>query len=249
MCAVTFEFPRKSGRWRKQRGTFEFDSSKVGCISEMKINRVLFCISLDLHYLCTVLIIYRYMKKLIIVLIVLLIAVLMVETRPDKEKHKEAMMKAIDEYVDEEAKDRLGDNVLAKIGHGVVVKTAETVLNSKLKENNYYLFNTTSVHFKGQDNILSLGLFGYVYTFDKEMIHEKLEEALKAKEDAKTERETAKQSAKELKRLEKEKKKREKELAKEEKRRAKEAAKEAKRKQKEAEKEAKRKAKEAKKNQ
>ena len=112
-----------------------------------------------------------------------------------------------------------------------------------------YLFNTTSVHFKGQDNTLSLGLFGYVYTFDKETIHEKLEEALKAKEDAKTERETAKQSAKELKRLEKEKKKREKELAKEEKRKAKEAAKEAKRKQKEAEKEAKRRAKEAKNNQ
>lgn len=189
------------------------------------------------------------MKKLLVVFIVLLIAVLMIQTRPDKEKHKEAMMKAINEYVDEEAKERLGDNVLAKIGRGVVVKTAETVLNSKLKENNYYLFNTTSVHLKGQDNVLSVGLFGYVYTFDKEMINEKLEEALKAKEDAKSEKETAKQSAKELKRLEKEKKKREKELAKEQKRRAKEAAKEAKRKQKEAEKEAKRKAKEAKNNQ
>ena len=135
------------------------------------------------------------MKKLIAVFIVLLIAVLMVETRPDKEKHKEAMMKAIEEYVDEEAKDRLGDNVLAKIGRGVVVKTAETVLNSKLKENNYYIFNTTSVHLKGQDNVLSLGLFGYVYTFDKEMIHEKLEEALKAKEDAEKKAKKAKKES------------------------------------------------------
>jgi hypothetical protein len=31
--------------------TFEL-RSKVGCISEMKINRNLFCISLNLHYLC-----------------------------------------------------------------------------------------------------------------------------------------------------------------------------------------------------
>ena len=31
--------------------TFEL-RSKIGCISEMKINRDLFCISLDLHYLC-----------------------------------------------------------------------------------------------------------------------------------------------------------------------------------------------------
>lgn len=190
----------------------------------------------------------RYMKNLLIILIFLMIAVILILTRPDKEQHKEAMMKAIEEYVDEEAKDRLGDNVLAKIGRGVVVKTAETVLNSKLKENNYYLFNTTTVHLQGKDNTLSLGLFGFVYTFDKETIHEKLEEALQNKEDAKSEREVAKQSAKELKRLEKEKKKREKELAKEEKRKAKEAAKEAKRRQKEAEKEAKRRAKEAEKN-
>jgi outer membrane biosynthesis protein TonB len=185
------------------------------------------------------------MKKLIIVLIFLMIAILMTLTRPDKEQHKEAMLKAIEEYVDEEAKNRLGDNVLAKIGRDVVVKTAETALNSKLRENNYYLFNTTFVHLQGKDNTLSVGLFGMVLTFDKEMIREKLEEALETKEAEKTEREVAKQSAKELKRLQKEQRKREKELAKEEKRKAKEAAKEAKRKQKEAEKEAKRKAKEA----
>ena len=185
------------------------------------------------------------MKKLIIVLIVLLVAVLMIETRPAKEKHKEAMMKAIEEYVDEESKDRLGDNVLAKISRGVVVKTAETALNSKLKENNYFLFNTTSVRLSGKDNILSLGLFGMVFTFDKEMIRDKLDEALKTKEYNKTERETAKQSAKELKKLQKEQRKRERQLAKEQKRKAKEEAREAKRRQKEAEKEAKRKAKEA----
>ena len=185
------------------------------------------------------------MKKLIIVLIVLLVAVLMIETRPAKEKHKEAMMKAIEEYVDEESKDRLGDHVLAKISRGVVVKTAETALNSKLKENNYFLFNTTSVRLSGKDNILSLGLFGMVFTFDKEMIRDKLDEALKTKEYNKTERETAKQSAKELKKLQKEQRKRERQLAKEQKRKAKEEAREAKRRQKEAEKEAKRKAKEA----
>jgi hypothetical protein len=118
------------------------------------------------------------MKKLLSVFIVLLLAVLMIQTRPDKAQHKEAMMKAIEEYVDEEAKDRLGDNVLAKLGKGVIVKTVETALNSKLKENNYFLFNTTYVRLQGENKVLSLGLFGYVYTFDKEMIREKLEESL-----------------------------------------------------------------------
>jgi hypothetical protein len=192
------------------------------------------------------------MKKYLLIIIVLLVAVLMVLTVPDKAKHKEAMMEAINEYVEEEAVDKLGDNVLARLGKGVIVKTVETALNSKLKIDNYYLFNKTYVRLDGEDQMLSLGMFGHVFTFDKEMLREKLEEAMNAKDEAKSEKEAAKQSAKELKRLQKEQRKREKELAKEAKRKAKEAkkeakrkAKEAKRKAKEAEKEARRRAKEA----
>jgi hypothetical protein len=154
--------------------------------------------------------------------------------------------------VAEEAESRFGDNVLTNLGKSVAVKTIELALNSKLEVHNYVLLNTTSVHLKGKDQLLSVGMFGHVFTFDKEMLREKLEEAMNAKEEAKSEKEAAKQSAKELKRLQKEQRKREKELAKEAKRKAKEAkkeakrkAKEAKRKAKEAEKEARRRAKEA----
>jgi len=189
--------------------------------------------------------VHQEMKKLLGVIILLLVAILMVLTVPDKQKHKDAMMEAINEYVEEETVDKLGDNVLARLGKGVIVKTVETALNSKLKLDNYYLFNTTHVRLKGEDQILSAGLFGHVFTFDKQMIREKLQEALDQKEEAASEKEAARQSAKELKRLQKEQRKREKELAKEAKRRAKAEAKEAKRKAKEAAKEAKRRAKEA----
>ena len=186
------------------------------------------------------------MKKLLVVIIVLLVAVLMALTVPDKQDHKEAMMKAVNEFVEEEAEQRIGDNILAKLGKSVVVKTVETALNSKLKVDNYYLFNTTHVRLKGEDQMLSVGLFGHVFTFDKQMLRDKLNEALNAKEEAASEKEAAKESAKVLKRLQKEQRTREKELEKEQKKREKEAAKEAKRKAKEAEKEAKRKANEAK---
>lgn len=189
------------------------------------------------------------MKKLLSVLILLMVAILMTLTRPDKERHKEAMLKAIEEYVDEESKDRLGDNVLAKISKGVVMKTAETALNSKLKEHNYFLCNTTSVRLRGMDNTLSLGVFGMVFTFDKEMIRDKLDEALKTKEYYQTERETAKQSAKELKKLQKEQRKRERQLEKEKRKHERELAKERKRKEKELRKEQKRREKEARKKQ
>lgn len=148
-------------------------------------------------------------------------------------------MKAIKEYVDEEATEKFGDNILTKIGKNVVTKTVELALNSKLKVNNYGLFNTTSVRYDGKDQMLSVGLFGTVITFDKEMLREKLEEAMNAKEEAASEEEAAKQSAKELKALQKEQKKREKQLAKEQRKREKEARREAKRREKEARKAAK----------
>lgn len=180
------------------------------------------------------------MKKLIAVAIVLLVAVLMALTKPEKAAHKEAMMKAVKEFVEEESDNRgLGDNVLTNLGKGIVNKTIETALNAKLKMKDYIIFNTTYVRLKGEDQLLSVGLFGQVITFDKKMLREKLEEAMTAKEEAASEKEAAKASAKELKQLEKEKKKREKELEKERKRQEKEAKKEQKRQEKEAKKRAK----------
>lgn len=174
------------------------------------------------------------MKKFLIVVIVLLVAVLMKLTVPDKQDHKEAMMTAIHEFVEEEAKSRFGDNVLSNLGGNIVAKTVELALNTKLKVHDYIVCNTTYVKLNGKEQLLSLGMFGHVFTFDKEMLREKLEEALKAKEEAANEKEAAKMSARELKRLQKEQRKREKELAKEQKRREKEARKEAKRREKEA---------------
>ena len=119
------------------------------------------------------------MKKLLTVIIVLLVAVVMIMTRPEKKQHKDAMMVAIKEYVDEEAANKgIGDNILAKLGKGVVNKAIETALNSKLKMHDYYLFNTTYVKLDGGEQLLSVGLLGHVFTFDKKMLREKLEESL-----------------------------------------------------------------------
>lgn len=191
------------------------------------------------------------MKKLTTLLtiaIILMVAIIMTQTVPPKEKHKEAMMEAIKEFVDSEASERgFGDNVLTKLGKNVAVKTAQAALNSKLKEHNYYVLNTTYVKYKGKEQLLSLGLFGMVFTFDKDMLHEKLEEALHSKEEAASEKDAAKQSARELKEAEKEQKKRAKQLEKEQKKIVKEARKEQKRREKEARKEQKRREKEARK--
>jgi hypothetical protein len=118
------------------------------------------------------------MKKLLTIVIILLIAVLMTQTVPSKKAHKEAMMKAIKEYVDEKAEEQgFGDNVLTDIGKAVVNKGIEVALNAKLKVHNYYLWNTTTVHLDGKDQLLSVGELGQVLTFDKDMLKERIEKA------------------------------------------------------------------------
>ena len=186
------------------------------------------------------------MKKLMAIVIVLLVAVLMTLTKPDEQKHKDAMMSAIKEFVDQEAQDRgFKDNVLTKLGKNVVNAAIKTALNSKLKFNDYLILNTSYVKLDGENQLLSLGAFGHVFTFDKDMLKEKLEEATKTKEVEMLQKEAAKDEAKALKKQLKEERKRQKKLEKEAKKKAKQAAKEAKRKAKEAEKEARRRAKEA----
>ena len=124
-----------------------------------------------------------------------------------------------------------------RFGKNVVNKAIELALGSKLKLDDYYLFNTTHVRMDGKDKLLSVGMFGHVFTFDKEMLRDALEEAALEKEEAKLEKKRLKEEAKAEKKRKKEEakaeKKRLKEEAKAEKKRQKEKAKAEKERQKE----------------
>ena len=170
------------------------------------------------------------MKKLIAIIIIVGVAILMSQTVPDKRAHKLAMMKAIKEYVDEEATNKgIADNGITRVGKKLVTKTIEEVLAKKMIVRNYFLFNTTHIEKKEKDQLLSVGLLGHVFTFDKEMLRDALEEAALEKEEAKLEKKRLKKEAKaEKKRMREEakaEKKRMREEAKAEKKRLKEEAK------------------------
>jgi hypothetical protein len=74
-------------------------------------------------------------------------------------------------------------SVLTSIGKGFVTKTVEVALSTKLKEHDYLLLNTTYINLDGKEKLLSVGMFGHVFTFDKDMLRENLEEAMKDKEE------------------------------------------------------------------
>ena len=177
------------------------------------------------------------MKKFLFLIIILLVAVMMMLTRPDKKAHKEAMMKAVKEYVDEEAANKgLKDNWLTRQGKSVVNKGIEAVLSNKLKLNDYYLFNTTHVKMGDEEKMLSLGLFGQVITFDKDMLRDALEEAAQEKAEAKAAAKEAKAAAKEARKAEKQREKELKRKQKEERKAQKQREKEEKKRKKEQEK-------------
>ena len=124
------------------------------------------------------------MKKLLVLILIVALAIFMVLTCPDKKAHKKAMMKAVTEYIDEESDERgFGKNILTDIGKGVVRSAASAAIDMKLKVDNYYLFNTTHINMNGEKKLLSVGLLGKVFTFDKEMLREALEKGDKATED------------------------------------------------------------------
>ena len=129
------------------------------------------------------------MKKLLSIVIIIGIAILMTQTLPEKKAHKAAMMKAIKEYVDEEAENKgIADNGITRFGKIVVNKAIEGVLGTMLKVDNYYFFNTTHVKMKEGNKVLSVGIFGHVFTFNKSMLRDALEEAAEAKKQEKLER-------------------------------------------------------------
>ena len=156
------------------------------------------------------------MKKLLGILIILCIAILMALTVPDIEEHKKAMMKAIAEYVDEEA-DNMGipDNDITRFGKKTVTKTIEHVLSSKLEESNYLIFNTTHIELEEKDKVLSLGMFNHVFTFDKDMLREALEKKAEEKAEAKAEKKRKKAEAKAEKKRQRELKKEQRQTEKE----------------------------------
>lgn len=177
------------------------------------------------------------MKKLLWLIIVLLIGVVMVLTAPSEEKHKEAMMKAIKAYVDEEAENRgFNDNGVTRLGKNIIISATKTALNSKLKFDNYYLFNKTHVNLDGKDQMLSLGLLGMVFTFDKDMLRENLKKSSQTKEVEAVREAAAKAEAKELRRQIREQEKLQRKQAKEQRRLERKAEKEKKRKERENEK-------------
>lgn len=132
------------------------------------------------------------MKKILFLVILAAVVVGAVVTCPDKKAHKEALADTFAEYasykIDENKDNGLSDvlneglKALRKVGGDKVV---EATLSQFLEVDNYYVLSVGRLKQGGEKKLISIGLFGHVFTPTSSMI----DHALKGQKDQKEEEE------------------------------------------------------------
>ncbi len=119
-------------------------------------------------------------KALIAIIVVLIVGAAAVVTCPDKQAHKDAIMAVVNEKVNEELKtddeDMMGLSVLFG---SLSSRIAGGVVENRLVVKNHFLWSTGKIqNLSGEYIMISVGVFGHVFTFDKEDLDEAIDDAL-----------------------------------------------------------------------
>ena len=121
------------------------------------------------------------MKKVLIAIVaVLVVGVAAVMTCPDKQAHKDAIMAVVNEKINEALKtdeaDMLGLSALfGSIGTGI----ASRIVDNRLVVKNHFLWSTGEFqNLDGEYDQISVGVFGHIFTFNKEDLDKAIDNAL-----------------------------------------------------------------------
>jgi hypothetical protein len=109
---------------------------------------------------------------IISLLVIISILVVLVLTCPKKDQHVEALMENIT-YV---LGDAAGEDDLKLLGSVIGSAIAKPVVNSFLVVDDMVIFSIGHIEYDGQDNIVSVGVLGHVFTASKEQIKSQLEQ-------------------------------------------------------------------------
>lgn len=117
------------------------------------------------------------LKVFIVLLAVGLVAVV---TCPDKQAHKDAIMDVVNQKINEglhtDDQSLQGLSALfGSIGSGI----AGGIVNNRLVVKNNFLWSTGEIqNLDGRYNLVSVGVFGHVFTFNKEGLDKAIRNAL-----------------------------------------------------------------------
>lgn len=92
---------------------------------------------------------------------------------PDKEAHKDAITKVVNEAVQEELGVKEDDDSLG-ILKGLANIGAGIYLDNKFSVDNYFVCSVGRILHGAENDVVSFGIFGHVFTFGKEDVKEML---------------------------------------------------------------------------
>ncbi len=122
------------------------------------------------------------MKKVITVLVlVALVGAVAVVTCPDKQAHQEAIMSVINEKIYDELQTENTEMQVISAWVGSLGSTfASSIVDNRLTVKNHFLWSSGELKdLEGNSLRVSVGVFGHVYTFDKEDLDNAIEEMTK----------------------------------------------------------------------
>ena len=120
--------------------------------------------------------------------LVILVAV-MVVTCPKTEQHKEVLSTVITTTVNDAVNDNDNltgntfiDNAFKTVSNAFAGKVIETAVDNLVTVDNYVVCSLGKVHYDGKDHIVSLGVFGHIFTVDEDDLQEAAEQYYKKEE-------------------------------------------------------------------
>lgn len=118
------------------------------------------------------------MKKTLISLLVILgIAAVAVVTCPDHQAHKDAISSVINEAINDELRSETEDQGISAFIGSLGSSVAGFLINSQLSVKNYFVYSAGWLKdYDGEKKLVSVGVFGHVFTFGKEDIRKAINE-------------------------------------------------------------------------
>lgn len=112
-------------------------------------------------------------KVLLGVVILLLVVVVMAVTNPDRRDHSQAISREVAGALTSVADSSgLADDPIAQgfleIGKAFASNIVDAAVDNLLRYNNYVVFSVGQIDYKGESHNVSFGMFGHVWTLDKE---------------------------------------------------------------------------------
>ena len=120
------------------------------------------------------------MKKFLIFIgIIAAIAIALMATTPDKQQHHDTIKEVLSRAVNAELRDNNIDGAVASIGSVFAMNAVDEFLNRSLLIRDHRFYNIGVIDYDGEFQMVSVGVFNHVYTFDEDQAREFIKTKIK----------------------------------------------------------------------